>query len=144
MMVIAPLSANSLAKLALGMSNDLVSSVARAWDTTGLIDGIRAQMRLAEDDDGEQRKVIMVAPAMNTAMWNHPATKRHLDVLSKDWALETNGWFEVLWPIDKGLACGDRGGGAMKEWKEIVAAIEEKFPGLQQGTGEKEVDVKVK
>ena len=131
MMVIAPLSTNSLAKLALGLSNNLISSVARAWDTTGLIDGLRGwiQTRSTEKDVG--RKVIMVAPAMNTAMWNHPITKRHLDVLSKDWGFDHGGWFEVLAPIDKGLACGDVGGGAMKEWKEIVSSIEAKFPGLR-------------
>lgn len=137
MMVIAPLSANSLAKLALGMSHDLVSSVARAWDTTGLIDGLREGVRLASAGGDSARKVIMVAPAMNTAMWNHPVTKRHLDLLSNDWGADSRGWFEVLQPIDKGLACGDTGGGAMKEWKEIVAAIETRFPELREREGAK-------
>ncbi|KAK5163731.1 uncharacterized protein LTR77_010404 [Saxophila tyrrhenica] len=139
LMVIAPLSANSLAKLALGFSDNMVSSVARAWDTTGLIDGLREGVQLAPTENGEAKKVIMVAPSMNTAMWNHPATKRHLDVMADDWNVGNGGWFEILQPIDKGLACGDTGGGAMKEWKEIVAAVEAKFPGLR----EREQDVKM-
>jgi phosphopantothenoylcysteine decarboxylase len=137
LMVIAPLSANSLAKLALGMSSDLVSSVARAWDTTGLIDGVREGVRLEQSGDSEVKKTIMVAPAMNTAMWNHPVTERHLSILKQDaWNAQSggksSGWIQVLQPIDKGLACGDKGGGAMKEWKEIVAAIETKFPDLRE------------
>lgn len=89
LMVIAPLSANSLAKLALGMSGDLVSSVARAWDATGLIDGLREGIRLSSKDREMGKKTIMVAPAMNTAMWNHPVTARHLNVLSKEWGIST-------------------------------------------------------
>jgi phosphopantothenoylcysteine decarboxylase len=138
MMVIAPLSANSLAKLAMGMSDNLVSSVARAWDTTGLIDGIREGIKLGTQTDQGAKKAIMIAPAMNTAMWNHPATKKHLVVLSNEWGLNTGGWFEVLWPIDKGLACGDKGGGAMKEWKEIVTEIETRFPDLRVRGNEKD------
>jgi phosphopantothenoylcysteine decarboxylase len=143
MMVIAPLSANSLAKLALGMSDNLVGSVARAWDTTGLIDGIREDIKLGTNHDQSAKKAIMVAPAMNTAMWNHPATKKHLVVLSNDWGLNTGGWFEVLWPIDKGLACGDKGGGAMKEWKEIVGEIEERLPDLRVRENEKDANIGV-
>ena len=138
MMVIAPLSANSLAKIALGMSDSLIASVARAWDTTGLIDGVREGMRLAGAGGEKGGKVILVAPAMNTAMWNHPATKRHLDLVAKgEWSTAEGGWFEVLQPIDKGLACGDVGGGAMKEWREIVGVIERKFPDLRIGAGGK-------
>ncbi|EMF08526.1 phosphopantothenoylcysteine decarboxylase, partial [Sphaerulina musiva SO2202] len=118
LMVIAPLSANALAKVALGMSDNLVYSVVRAWDTTGLIDEARP---------GVRKKGIIVAPAMNTAMWNHPVTKRHLDVLEGEWNVANGGWMEVLGPIDKGLACGDKGGGGMREWKEIVEVIEKRM-----------------
>lgn len=143
-MVIAPLSANGLANLSLGMSHNLIYSVARAWDTTGLIDAPRPGIHLpytssAEVEDPDtgatqkiqvQKKGIIVAPAMNTAMWNHPVTKRHLEVLEKDWDVERedgSGWMEVLRPIDKGLACGDKGGGGMREWKEIVKVIEKRL-----------------
>lgn len=118
LMVIAPLSANSLAKLAVGLSDNLVSSVARAWDTDGRVDG--------------RRKSIVVAPAMNTAMWNHPATTKHMAVLDGEWNVANGGWVEVLRPIEKSLACGDTGSGAMREWKDIVRVVEE-ILGLQLG-----------
>jgi phosphopantothenoylcysteine decarboxylase len=57
-LVIAPLSANMLAKIVHGFSDSLLASVVRAWDTTGLVDG--------------KKKRILVAPAMNTAMWHQP------------------------------------------------------------------------
>ena len=122
LMVITPLSANSLAKIAMGLSDNLVTSAVRAWDTTGLIDSARPGVPLPGG-----KKVIMVAPAMNTAMWNHPVTAQHLKTLSEKWAAHKGGWFEVLTPIEKDLACGDIGSGAMRDWKEIVAAIESKF-----------------
>ncbi|KAK4610417.1 Coenzyme A biosynthesis protein 3 [Fulvia fulva] len=118
LMLIAPLSANGLASLSLGLSGNLLYSVARAWDTTGLIDKPR---------NGIGKKVIMVAPAMNTAMWNHPVTKRHLDILEGEWNVKNGGWVEVLRPIEKDLACGDMGGGAMREWSEIVEVVQERL-----------------
>lgn len=123
LMVIAPLSANALVKIVLGMSDTLVYSVARAWDTTGLIDAPRPGLSLPYGERRD-RKGIMLAPAMNTAMWEHPATKTHMTVLEGPWNVRNGGWVEVLRPIEKDLACGDVGGGAMKEWKEIVSAIE--------------------
>ena len=112
-LVIAPLSANSMAKMTAGLADTLLLSVVRAWDTTGEIDGSR-------------RKRILIAPAMNTAMWRHPVTRRQIRVLEEDWAVgeEYNGWIELLRPVEKTLACGDAGDGAMREWSEIVSAIE--------------------
>ena len=117
MMVIAPLSANTLAKIVGGLSDNLLTSVVRAWDTEGIIDG--------------RRKRILVAPSMNTAMWRHPVTKRQVRVLEEEWGVrregEGEGWFEVLLPMEKELACGDVGDGAMKDWREIVGVIEERM-----------------
>ncbi|KAL1956355.1 hypothetical protein VTO42DRAFT_7338 [Malbranchea cinnamomea] len=127
-LVVAPMSANTLAKIANGMSDNLLTSVIRAWDPTGLIDGKKAR--------------ILVAPAMNTAMWLHPITARHIRVLEEEWGVRPvdgrdseegqggvtgQGWFEVLHPIEKSLACGDVGSGAMMEWKEIVKIIEQRL-----------------
>lgn len=123
LMVIAPLSANSLAKVAMGMSNDLISCVVRAWDATGMIDQARPGINLPYDG----RKGIVVAPAMNTAMWHHPVTAEHMRKLEKDWGVANGGWFEVLRPIEKELACGDTGSGAMHDWKLIVKRIEERL-----------------
>ncbi|USW58521.1 Putative flavoprotein [Septoria linicola] len=151
-MVIVPLSANALAKLAMGLSDNLVYSVARAWDTTGLIDEARPGIRLpytgrsiAEGKEGKvvRKKGVLVAPAMNTAMWNHPVTKRHLDVLEREWNVANGGWIEVLRPIDKGLACGDKGGGGMREWKEIVKVLEDRLElgGRKRATVEEDTDL---
>lgn len=93
-----------------GMADNLLTSVVRAWDTTGEIDG--------------QKKKILVAPAMNTAMWVHPVTGRQMQVLQEEWG----DWVEVLPPQErKSLACGDTGSGAMMEWTEIVRVIEERL-----------------
>ncbi|KAJ5081629.1 hypothetical protein NUU61_009893 [Penicillium alfredii] len=121
LLVIAPLSANTLAKLANGVSDNLLTSVCRAWDTDGQVDG--------------QRKRILVAPAMNTAMWRHPVTAKQIRVLGEEWGVrrdegtgEETGWFEVLPPqASKMLACGDVGGGAMLEWTDIVKIIEDRL-----------------
>lgn len=109
-LLVAPLSANSLAKMVNGVSDGLLLSVIRAWDTTGLIDG--------------RRKVIFVAPAMNTAMWRHPITAKQMKVLDKDWGEGNDGWVKVLRPMEKELACGDIGDGAMMDWREVVHHLE--------------------
>ncbi|KAM0502219.1 hypothetical protein ACHAP8_003756 [Fusarium lateritium] len=111
-LVIAPLSANTMAKMVNGLCDNLLTSVVRAWDTTGSVDGVK--------------KKILVAPAMNTAMFAHPITATQLKVLDKDWGGE-NGWFEVLQPISKSLACGDVGNGAMVSWERIVDEIVQKI-----------------
>lgn len=103
-LAIAPLSANSLAKMAGGLCDTLLLSVLRAWDTD---------------------KSVVVAPAMNTAMWRHPVTALHVGVL-EGW-----GWVQVLRPVEKELACGDVGVGAMRAWEEVVAVVEERL-GLER------------
>ncbi|TDZ27445.1 putative thymidylate synthase [Colletotrichum spinosum] len=105
-LLIAPLSANTLAKIANGLSDNLLLSVVRAWDPEGLIDG--------------RKKKILVATAMNTAMHLHPVTGRHLKVLEEDWK-----WFHVIKTIEKALACGDVGSGAMASVTTIQKAVED-------------------
>lgn len=69
LMVVAPMSANTLAAVVAGMSSSLLLSCIRAWDTDGSVDGVR--------------KRIIVAVAMNTAMWRHPVGKwGFLEVIS--------------------------------------------------------------
>ncbi|HEX4589040.1 MAG TPA: flavoprotein, partial [Gemmataceae bacterium] len=87
--VIAPLDANTLAKLAAGLADNCLTCVWRAWDVT---------------------RPVILAPAMNTLMWEHPLTARHLRQLGGD-----NPNVRVVGPITKGLACGDVGVGAMAE-----------------------------
>ncbi|KAL0942630.1 flavoprotein [Colletotrichum truncatum] len=108
LMLIAPLSANTLAKVVNGFSDNLLLSVVRAWDPEGLVDG--------------RKKKILVATAMNTAMHVHPITSKQVKVLEEEWK-----WFEVLKPMEKTLACGDTGSGAMMDWREIVQITEERL-----------------
>ncbi|KAI9162906.1 putative Flavoprotein [Paramyrothecium foliicola] len=109
-LVVAPLSANTMAKMVAGMSDNLLLSVVRAWDVEGLV-------------DGRPGRKIVVAPAMNTAMMRHPVTTKQLKVLEEEWGGEA-GWVRVLRPMSKALACGDVGDGAMISWEEIVKNIE--------------------
>lgn len=129
-LLIAPLSANTLAKTSAGLCDNLLTSVVRAWDTEGKV-GFRTREwtqetpQQSQEGDGKEgatddtdRKMILVAPAMNTAMWKHPLTAKHID------ALEEWPWVKVLLPMEKSLACGDVGTGAMKDWTEIVDDME--------------------
>lgn len=75
-------------------------------------------------------------------MWRHPITAKQIRVLTDDWGVKeaengsvASGWFEVLRPQEKSLACGDVGDGAMKEWTEIVDIIQARL-GLVGPEGE--------
>src|SRR3989338_6636325 len=96
LLIISPLDANSLAKLAHGLSDNLVTCVARAWDF---------------------ERPFVVAPAMNTMMWNHPFTLKHLDVLKNELGIS------VVQPVSQILACGDVGPGAMAKPPQLVQHI---------------------
>ncbi|MCJ1315098.1 hypothetical protein MMC15_000414 [Xylographa vitiligo] len=121
LLVIAPLDANTLAKMVGGLADNLLTSVVRAWDTSGLV-------------DRKAVKRILVAPAMNTAMWRHPVTGKQMAVLEEEWGVGRGGWVEALRPVEKELACGDVGDGAMRNWREVVGVIEERL-GLVGGGG---------
>lgn len=95
--LIAPLGANSLAKISNGMCDNLLTSVIRAWD----IENINA-------------KPVIICPAMNTLMYQHPLTKTQLDFL-----VEKLG-FILIDSIEKVLMCGDSGIGAMAKVEDII------------------------
>ncbi len=97
--VIAPLDANTLGKMANGLADNCLTCVARAWDMS--------------------RPMILV-PAMNTLMWDHPATARHLAQLRQD---SGDRGPIIIGPVAKELACGDFGLGGMADVSAIVAAI---------------------
>lgn len=136
-LVFAPLDANTLAKLAAGLSDNLPTCVYRAWDF---------------------RRPVVLAPAMNTLMWESPLTARHLAALHGDHSdrggpdrpespagpastagpagrRSADGWvarinadcprLRIVGPIEKRLACGDVGVGAMAEPDAVVAAVAE-------------------
>jgi phosphopantothenoylcysteine decarboxylase len=100
-LLIAPASAHTLGKLAGGLADNLLTCAARAWP-------FAADARVA--------KPFLVAPAMNTAMWSHPATAAHLGTL-RAWGVR------VVDPVEKRLACGDVGVGALAPCADIDAAL---------------------
>lgn len=100
LLLIVPLSANTLGKLANGLCDNLVTSVARAWDVS---------------------RPVLVAPAMNTHMWTHPFTARQLGILQGELK------YHVIAPVSKLLACGDRGQGGLAAVEDLVAAVEEQL-----------------
>lgn len=94
--VVAPASADLLAKISAGISDTLLLCVLRAWDFSS--------------------KPCIVCPAMNTVMWDHPVTNSCLEIL--------RGWgYRVVGPVIKTLACNDTGNGAMSAVDDIVLAI---------------------
>ena len=94
LIVVAPASADLLAKMANGHGDDLASTVLLATD-----------------------KKVLIAPTMNVRMWEHPAVKRNVA------QLEADGVFRIG-PGSGELACGETGSGRMAEPLEIVSAIE--------------------
>jgi phosphopantothenoylcysteine decarboxylase/phosphopantothenate--cysteine ligase len=94
LVVVAPATADLMAKVANGHANDLASTALLATD-----------------------KRVLMAPAMNVRMWNHPATQRNLATLKADGTI-------FVGPGDGEMACGEYGPGRMAEPLEIVAAIE--------------------
>jgi phosphopantothenoylcysteine decarboxylase / phosphopantothenate---cysteine ligase len=99
LLVVAPATADLLARMAQGLANDLAATTLLATD-----------------------KKTLVAPAMNLRMWLHPATQRNVSVLRQDGVL-------FVGPDDGDMACGEYGPGRMAEPMAIVAAIEAALSG---------------
>ena len=93
LLVVAPATADLMAKLAAGLAPDLASTLLLATD-----------------------KRVLLAPAMNLRMWQHPSTRRNMVQLVDDGVL-------VVGPNEGDMACGEYGPGRMAEPLEIVAAI---------------------
>jgi phosphopantothenoylcysteine decarboxylase len=119
LLIVAPLDANTLAKFALGLSDNFLTCLFRAWDFA---------------------KPVVLAPAMNTLMWQSPVTLRHLRQLLADrgdgkaaesWSLdEADEIFArhaprliLVPPKSKRLACGDVGVGAMAEVVTLAEVV---------------------
>ena len=95
LVVVAPATADLIAKMAHGLADDLASTALLATD-----------------------KPVLIAPAMNPAMWAHPATRRNLGQVRADGV-------RVVGPNPGDMACGETGLGRMAEPDEILAAIED-------------------
>lgn len=93
--LVAPCSANTLAKLAQGMANNLLTEAALALAPS---------------------KPLWVAPSMNTRMWEHPATQANVQTLRERGA-------RVLVPNAGELACGVTGAGRLPEPEEMMQAL---------------------
>ncbi len=118
---ISPLDANTLAKLAVGLCDNCLTCVWRAWDLA---------------------KPVVLAPAMNTLMWQHPFTRRQLRAIAADFGAahipghlddlqmiaqinDRSRTLRIVPPIVKQLACGDIGTGGLADPADIVAAIQD-------------------
>ena len=93
LLVVAPATADFLAKMAHGLADDLASTTLLATD-----------------------KRVLVAPAMNVRMWTHPATQRNIAQLKAD-------GIGFVGPEDGEMACGEYGPGRMSEPADIAAAV---------------------
>lgn len=93
LVVVAPATADLMARMAGGRADDLASTLLLATD-----------------------KRVLIAPAMNVRMWDHPATRRNLAVLQGDGVL-------TVGPDAGEMACGEYGPGRMAEPEAIVAAV---------------------
>ena len=93
LVVVAPASADILAKMAAGVANDLATTALLATD-----------------------KPVMVAPAMNIEMWAHPATRRNIATLLSD-------GIKVVGPAKGDMACGETGPGRMVEPDQLLQAV---------------------
>lgn len=94
LLVVAPATADLLARMAAGLANDLAATVLLATD-----------------------KPVLAAPAMNVRMWTHAATVANVETLKKRGVT-------FVGPNDGAMACNEHGPGRMSEPLEIVAAIE--------------------
>ncbi|MGB7317206.1 MAG: bifunctional phosphopantothenoylcysteine decarboxylase/phosphopantothenate--cysteine ligase CoaBC [Planktotalea sp.] len=94
LLVVAPGTADLMAKMAQGRADDLASTLLLATDTP-----------------------VLIAPSMNVRMWDHPATQRNVAALKGDGA-------SFVGPNEGDMACGEYGPGRMAEPMEIVAAID--------------------
>jgi phosphopantothenoylcysteine decarboxylase len=130
MLVIAPLSAHTLAKIANGMCDDLLTSVVRAWDW-GHGPEYKGPISTAPHPPPRRGKPIVLAPAMNTAMWNHPVTAQQLKTVQSFWNKEREGYMgvTVVNPQVKVLACGELGEGALADPVDIVNIASEALCG---------------
>jgi phosphopantothenoylcysteine decarboxylase / phosphopantothenate---cysteine ligase len=99
LIVVAPATADLLAKMAHGLADDLASTVLLATD-----------------------KKVLAAPAMNVRMWHHPATQRNLATLHAD-------GIAFVGPDEGDMACGEYGLGRMAEPMAILAAIDQMLGG---------------
>jgi len=102
LILIAPITANTISKLSYGMSDDLASTVVLASD-----------------------KIVFLAPAMNVRMWEHPSNKENLQKLK-------NFGYKIIGPEIGDMACGEYGEGKMTEPEDIVNYLDEYISNIKK------------
>jgi len=102
LILVAPVTANTISKLSAGSSDDLASTVILA-----------------------SNKEVFLVPAMNVRMWEHPSTKENLQ------KLKTFG-YQVIGPEIGDMACGEYGEGKMTEPQDIISSLEQYFYSLKK------------
>ncbi|TNN13797.1 DnaJ subfamily C member 25 isoform 3 [Schistosoma japonicum] len=108
-LLLAPLSANTMAKMAHGLADNLLTTLVRAWWFP------------SEKDYTLNNKPVYFAPAMNTKMWQHPFTHEQIERLTNKLH------WKCIYPIQKTLICGDTGIGAMAEADDIVNSLKDEL-----------------
>ncbi|MGC9367479.1 MAG: bifunctional phosphopantothenoylcysteine decarboxylase/phosphopantothenate--cysteine ligase CoaBC [bacterium] len=94
LILISPASANTIAKLSLGISDNLLTSTVLAFQGP-----------------------VLIAPAMNSKMWENPKTQEHVENLKK-------GGRVIIYPETGELACGTTGSGRLAELSKIILEVE--------------------
>ena len=102
LILVAPVTANTISKLSAGSSDDLASTVILA-----------------------SNKEVFLVPAMNVRMWKHPSTEENLQ------KLKTFG-YQVIGPEIGDMACGEYGEGKMTEPQDIISSLEQYFYSLKK------------
>ena len=102
LILVAPVTANTISKLSAGSSDDLASTVILA-----------------------SNKEVFLVPAMNVRMWEHPSTKENLQ------KLKTFG-YQVIGPEIGDMACGEYGEGKMTEPQDVISSLEQYFYSLKK------------
>lgn len=125
LLAVAPLDANTLAKFATGLCDNCLTCVWRAWDRS---------------------RPVILAPAMNTLMWEHPSTGRHLAAVAVDLGAadlvpatdpaalishinQRCRTLRIVPPVVKPLACGEVGVGGLADTADILQAVTELLSG---------------
>jgi phosphopantothenoylcysteine decarboxylase len=96
LILVAPLTANTLSKIAAGNADNLITNTIRAWN---------------------YQKPMLLCPVMNTQMWESPFTSKHLEIMKSLGAT-------VMEPVEKTLMCGVHGKGALPPIESILQKME--------------------
>lgn len=105
--VIAPLTLNTMSKMFYGLADNLLTCTYQAWDN---------------------KKPIIIAPAMNTRMWENQGERTSYALVRRNRIKYNTNNLHCVWPVSKKLACGDEGVGGLADINVILDKIKEVLP----------------